>query len=268
MTFHNQQATQVTNITLNVSDLSNMINFYTQVLGLSINKQSNTHVVFQIGKHGHTLTLQQIEDGRRPSMREAGLFHLAYLLPTRQDLGNFLYHASNLGVQVGGGDHLVSEALYFADPEGNGIEVYYDRPHTQWIWDEQKVKMDTLEVDANDLIAQRSESGWQGMPDHAKIGHLHLKTADLAEAHNFYINQLGFTHISDFPQALFMSTQQYHHHIAANTWQSNAQREDNNHSLGLAHVDIYKPNVQSETLIGPEGFEIAIHNNSSLVADK
>ncbi|MDW8565908.1 VOC family protein [Staphylococcus shinii] len=268
MSFHDNQSIQVTNITLNVADLKKMTTFYTQILGLAIKSETNTVVTFNIGSNGHTLTLQEINNGRRPSIRESGLFHIALLLPNRQDLGNFLYHAASLGVQIGGGDHLVSEALYFADPEGNGIEIYDDRPKENWLWEDNKVKMDTLGVDVDDLVAQRSETGWQGMPDNAKIGHLHLKAVNLDESEDFYINKLGLEHISDFPQALFMSMNHYHHHIAINTWQSNIVRQDNDSSLGLSKVSIYKPNADREQFVGPEGFEIIIHSNENLVADK
>lgn len=268
MSFHDNQSIQVTNITLNVADLTKMTIFYTQILGLAIKSETNTVVTFNIGSNGHTLTLQEINNGRRPSIRESGLFHIALLLPNRQDLGNFLYHAASLGVQIGGGDHLVSEALYFADPEGNGIEIYDDRPKENWLWEDNKVKMDTLGVDVDDLVAQRSETGWQGMPDNAKIGHLHLKAVNLDESEDFYIYKLGLEHISDFPQALFMSMNHYHHHIAINTWQSNIVRQDNDSSLGLSKVSIYKPNADREQFVGPEGFEIIIHSNENLVADK
>ncbi|PTJ81583.1 glyoxalase [Staphylococcus succinus] len=268
MTFHDNASTHVTNITLNVADLSTMRIFYKQILGLTIRYENKTSIVFNIGKNSHTLTLNEIIDARRPSMREAGLFHIAILLPTRADLGNFLYHASSMGIQVSGGDHLVSEALYFADPEGNGIEVYYDRPKSTWAWDNSKVKMDTLAVDVNDLVAQRTETGWDSMPDNAKIGHLHLKVADLAQAKQFYMGQLGLQHISDFPQALFMSTNNYHHHIATNTWQSDTVRIDNSNSLGLTHVDIYKPESEKLQLLSPEGFSVTIHSDTSCVADK
>ncbi|WP_440857243.1 VOC family protein [Staphylococcus shinii] len=268
MSFHDNQSIQVTNITLNVADLKKMTTFYTQILGLAIKSETNTVVTFNIGSNGHTLTLQEINNGRRPSIRESGLFHIALLLPNRQDLGNFLYHAASLGVQIGGGDHLVSEALYFADPEGNGIEIYDDRPKENWLWEDNKVKMDTLGVDVDDLVAQRSETGWQGMPDNAKIGHLHLKAVNLDESEDFYIYKLGLEHISDFPQALFMSMNHYHHHIAINTWQSNIVRQDNDSSLGLSKVSIYKPNADREQFVGPEGFEIIIHSNENLVADK
>lgn len=264
-TFHSSEATQVTNITLNVKDLTTMTDFYSKVLGFTIAQQNDQQTIFNVGKHGHTLTLNRLIDGRQPGFREAGLFHIAYLLPSRTDLANFLYHASQLNLAVGGGDHLVSEALYFNDPEGNGIEVYQDRPAEGWQWNDGFVKMDTLEVDANDLIAQRSIEGWQGWPEDGIIGHLHLKTHDLGQARAFYIDELGLEHISNFPQALFMSTQKYHHHIAVNTWQSNVARTHNHQSYGLTHFDIYQPNAQINHLTSPEGFDITIHGDKNLV---
>lgn len=264
-TFHSSEATQVTNITLNVKDLNTMTDFYSNVLGFTINKQTEQQTIFYIGKHGHTLTLNRLIDGRQPGFREAGLFHIAYLLPSRVDLANFLYHASQLNIAVGGGDHLVSEALYFNDPEGNGVEVYQDRPDEGWQWNDGFVKMDTLQVDANDLIAQRSKEGWQGWPEDGIIGHLHLKTHDLGQARAFYIDDLGLEQISNFPQALFMSTQKYHHHIAVNTWQSNIARTHNQLSYGLTHVDIYQPNAEIKHLTSPEGFDIKIHGDKNLV---
>lgn len=259
--FHSINATQVTNITLNVKNLNKMTEFYSTVLGFKINNQNKQQTIFQVGTQGHTLTLNELVDGRQPDFREAGLFHIAYLLPSRVELANFLYHVSQLNIPVGGGDHLVSEALYFADPEGNGIEVYQDRSADGWQWNDGFVKMDTLEVDANDLIAQRSKEGWQGWPDNGKIGHLHLKTHDLEQARAFYIDKLGFEHISHFPQALFMSTQKYHHHIAVNTWQSNKPRVNNDQTYGLAHIDIYQPHTVEGHVTSPEGFAITIHGH-------
>ena len=263
--FHTTEATQVTNITLNVQDFKKMTDFYSNILGFSIKEQNDQSVTFNVGAHGHTLTLHLLEDGRRPGFREAGLFHIAYLLPSRTDLANFLFHMSRMNIPVGGGDHLVSEALYFNDPEGNGIEVYQDRPTDTWQWSDGFVKMDTLEVNADDLIAQRSEEGWQGWPADGKIGHLHLKTHDLGQAREFYIDQIGLEHISQYPQSLFMSTQKYHHHIAANIWQSNQVRLDNEQTYGLAHFDIYKPNVEETHLTSPEGFDITLHSDTSVV---
>lgn len=267
MTFHDSTATQVTNITLNVANLTNMTQFYTDVLGLTIASKDDTQAILNIGTSGHTLTLRVISEARKPAMSEAGLFHMAFLVPTRTDLANFLYHAANLGIQVGGGDHLVSEALYFADVEGNGIEIYQDRDASTWQWGNDYVKMDTLQVDAEDLLAQRTVDGWQGMPAQAKLGHLHLKAANLESARNFYITELGLQHISHYPQALFMSTNRYHHHIAVNVWQSSQPRLDNDHSLGLYHIDIYKPQAQNQTSISPEGFSVTVHSDRTTVPE-
>jgi len=261
--FHSIDATQVTNVTLNVKDLNKLTDFYSNVLGFSIEKQTNQQTVFNIGNLGYTLTLNELNNGRQPEFREAGLFHVAYLLPTRSDLADFLYHANNLNIAMGGGDHLVSEALYFTDPEGNGIEVYHDRPSEDWVWRDGFVKMDTLEVNVNDLMAQRSNEGWQGWPEEGKIGHLHLKTHNLESAYEFYVEKLGFEHISNFPQALFMSTQKYHHHITTNTWQSNKIRTQNEQTYGLCHFDIYQPNANTTHVTSPEGFDITIHGNET-----
>ena len=120
--------------------------------------------------------------------------------------------------------------------------------------------MDTLEVNVNDLMAQRSNEGW---PEEGKIGHLHLKTHNLESAYEFYVEKLGFEHISNFPQALFMSTQKYHHHIATNTWQSNKIRTQNEQTYGLCHFDIYQPNANTTHVTSPEGFDITIHGNET-----
>lgn len=227
MAFHDKTATQVTNIELNVRDLDLMTTFYKNILGLSVKSSDDNTTVLSVGTGGHTLTLHLLEDGRQTSPREAGLFHIAFLLPTTEDLANFLYFVAQKNMGIGAGDHLVSEALYFNDPEGNGIEVYRDRPSSSWEWQNGKVKMDTLEVDSQTLLTHRTDEGWQGMPAKGMIGHLHLKTHDLDAAYQCYIEQLGFQHVSDFPRALFMSTNHYHHHIAANTWQSNQARQNN-----------------------------------------
>ncbi|MCG7338046.1 VOC family protein [Staphylococcus sp. ACRSN] len=267
MSFHDEHATQVTNITLNVKDLETMIHFYQTTLGFSPIDESSTSITFKVGDGGHTLTLNELSNGRQPSLRESGLFHIAYLLPSRSDLADFLYHVTQLGIQVGGGDHLVSEALYFNDPEGNGIEIYQDRDAKVWQWEDEKVKMDTLAVDVNTLLTHQSQEGWRGLPSGAKIGHLHLKTIDINKAYQFYVEQLGLELVSTLPNALFMSTNHYHHHIAANTWQSSILRTENNNTLGLTSIDLYKPNTDHTRLLSPEGFNITIHSDKSTVPE-
>ena len=122
--FHGKDANLVKGITLNVKDLEKMTVFYDSILGLNIKSKDDKQTVFEIGNSGHTIILNLLVDGREPSMREAGLFHLAILLPTTADLADFLLHASRLNVRLGAGDHIVSEALYLNDPEGNGLVTY------------------------------------------------------------------------------------------------------------------------------------------------
>ena len=262
MMFHDTTAPQVTNVTLNVADLNRMRAFYTDVLGLEEKTREANVVVLQIGDSNHTITLRYIASGRRPAVSEAGLFHIAFLLPGAKDLADFLHFASNKGIMISGGDHLVSEALYLNDPEGNGIEIYRDRASEAWHWENGLVRMDTLEVDIEALLEQRSQLGWQGMPKEAMIGHVHLKTHDLHLAQQFYIGKLGLNVVSVLPKALFMSANDYHHHVAVNAWQSHRERIQNHASYGLAHLDIYSPNVREETVQAPEGFEVTLYSKA------
>ncbi|GGI40705.1 VOC family protein [Mammaliicoccus stepanovicii] len=258
--FHNKDATLVTGIILNVRDLEKMKVFYESVLGLDIIEQDHEHIQFRIGKSEHTITLKSLLDGRTPSMREAGLFHVALLLPTRSDLANFLVHVSRLNVQIGAGDHIVSEALYLNDPEGNGIEVYCDRDSQSWNWKNGQVKMDTVELNIENLIQASSNNGWNRMPNGAVLGHLHLKTHDIEEAKPFYLNILNLdVVVGNFPKALFMSSKDYHHHIAINTWQSHKKLENSEASYGISRISMQVPNLKKQTLISPEGLPFDIN---------
>ncbi len=258
--FHDKDAVFVKGITLNVKDLEKMNVFYESILGLNVIVKEDYKVVYEIGDSGHTLTLNLLEDGRQPSVREAGLFHIALLLPTTEDLADFLLHASRLNIPLGAGDHIVSEALYFNDPEGNGIEIYRDRDYHNWSWNDGNVMMDTLEVNAEELIKHATDAGWNGMPDGAKIGHLHLKTNDIEASKDFYLNTLKLNKVVDtYPNALFMSTKNYHHHIAINTWQSNTSREDSDNSYGLSNIIIQMPGVGKSVLTSPDGLHFEIN---------
>ena len=115
MAFHDTTATQITNINLNVKDLDTMITYYTNILGFTVLSQTEDKAILGIGNSGHTLTMNVLKDGRQPAVSEAGLFHIAYLLPTDTDLANFLYFVANKGMRIGAGDHLVSQAFYFND---------------------------------------------------------------------------------------------------------------------------------------------------------
>jgi len=158
--------------------------------------------------------------GARPaaSRGQLGLFHVAYLLPDRPALGRFVRHLADLGVPAGAGDHLVSEALYLADPDGLGIEVYADRPRETWRRAGPELVMTTDPVDMPGLAAA-ADGPWTGMPAGTRVGHVHLHVGDLAAAGAFYGDALGLHRtVWSYPGALFLAAGGYHHHLGTNTW--------------------------------------------------
>jgi catechol 2,3-dioxygenase len=151
-----------------------------------------------------------------------GLFHQAILYPTRRDLARALRRVIDSGWRLtGASDHLVSEALYLNDPEGNGIELYRDRPREEWTYAGGQLEMATLPLHLQDLMGELDgdDAGSSGAPAGTRIGHVHLNVADLAAAESFYADVLGFdVTVRGYPGALFVSAGGYHHHIGMNTW--------------------------------------------------
>ncbi|MBX6365824.1 MAG: VOC family protein, partial [Gemmatimonadetes bacterium] len=154
-----------------------------------------------------------------PERGRLGLYHYAILLPDRAALGRFLAHLRRLGVDVGMSDHLVSEALYLRDPDGLGIEVYADRPRSEWRWHGGQLAMATRPLDLRGVLAAGGGEPWTGMPAGATMGHVHLHVGDLAAAAAFYHRALGLDVVVwSYPGALFLSAGGYHHHLGLNTW--------------------------------------------------
>lgn len=227
----------IAEVTLVVDELSKVSDFYQQALGLSpIALQPDMHVL-GVGERGF-MRLRADSDARRWRPREAGLFHTAFLLPSRADLAAWLQHAIALRLPLSGAsDHLVSEALYLQDPEGNGIEVYADRPRAQWQWRGGEVVMATERLDIDGLLAAAARP-WQGAPPEARIGHVHLQVGDIAEAEAFYRQQLGLDLTCRYPGALFLSVGGYHHHVAVNTWNSGGAARRRPPVTGLAELTL------------------------------
>jgi catechol 2,3-dioxygenase len=151
----------------------------------------------------------------------AGLFHLAVLVPTRADLACALRRVWEAGWHLSGAaDHLVSEALYLSDPEGNGIELYRDRPRDEWRYAGDELEMATLPLDLEDLLAEPTDgSDASVMPDGTVLGHVHLQVSDLPSARAFWVDALGLdVTVQSYPGALFTSAGGYHHHVGLNTW--------------------------------------------------
>lgn len=214
--FHTGEATFISHVHLNVSDLTKMVQFYENVIGLHVLEQSANTAMLGVGEEAF-LTLHAPEAVKPKQHRETGLYHFAILVPTARDLGVVLRHFINLKIPLGAADHIVSEALYLSDPEGNGIEIYADIDSDMWTWESGYVTMSTLKLDHAQLLQLSEGEAWNGLPEGTKMGHLHLHVSQLEDARQFY-ETLGFQVVSELPTALFMSTEGYHHHIAVNVW--------------------------------------------------
>ena len=181
---------------------------------------------------------------RHASPHEAGLFHTAILFDTQADLAAALYSVATRYPRTftGSADHLVSNAFYFQDPEGNGVELYWDRDRTEWSWTHGMVDMATIYVDPNAFVqehlTQRALDTAASRP--GRVGHVHLSVGDVATAKAFYVDRLGFaTTAAMGDQALFVSAGGYHHHMAMNTWNSRgAGRRQLGLGLGLVRIEV------------------------------
>lgn len=211
----------VADVTLRVRDLDAMVAYYTRDLGLAVLAERPSHVDLGVDE-AVLLKLEHVASAKLKAHRATGLFHTAFLVPSRAALGQWLSSATKRGLTFdGASDHHVSEALYLADPEGNGIEVYADRARSEWKRQNDEIVMATDPLDAKSLLA-----AGQRLPENAKlpsgtrVGHIHLCVSDLAAADAFFSQGLGFDLTYGRAGAKFFSTGGYHHHVAVNTWSS------------------------------------------------
>ncbi len=246
-------ATVVGLVSLTVSDLTRSVTFYTQTIGLALLEQDETTATLGVGKT--PLLLITESTGAKPWQREGasytGLYHFALLVPTRADLGRWVRHWLELGLPLGQGDHLVSEALYISDPDENGIEVYWDRPRSTWRWANGKVQMASDPVDIRGLLVEAELAGepWTGLPVGTRLGHIHLQIGDIAEGARFYHDLLGFDIVAQMPSALFVSAGGYHHHIGMNIWHSRGASPAPTGTVGLRFFTIDFPNAEARQAV-------------------
>jgi catechol 2,3-dioxygenase len=230
-------ATTVGHLTLAVKNLEEQRDFYLKVIGLTELDCKSKYV--DLGIPGKLiLRLKHCPDGKQYP-HAPGFFHLAIRLPGMGELGQWLKHLLDSKYPLGGaGDHLVSEALYLTDPEGNGIEIYYDRPKDQWEYNENGIKMDTLAVDLESLLEKADDRTFAGLPPGSSLGHIHLRVNDVKKAVEFYRDVLGFQVMALWPGAGFLSAGGYHHHIGVNMWNSRGAQPAPADSLGLVSYTI------------------------------
>jgi catechol 2,3-dioxygenase len=204
----------------------------------------------------------------------SGLFHLAILVPSRPDLARALQRVAEAGWRLSGAsDHLVSEALYLSDPEGNGIELYSDRPRDEWPVRGGEIQMATVPLDLDSLLGElHKEDATAAMPSGTRIGHVHLNVGDLPAAEAFYSGALGFdVTVRGYPGALFVSAGGYHHHLGLNTWAGDGAPPPPAGSLGLRQFEIKLPGTAEleaeENRLREAGFEPRREGDRVLVTD-
>jgi catechol 2,3-dioxygenase len=234
-------------VSLNVSDIQRSLDFYQSVLGFkSLGKPSNERAVLSADGSRQLVELLRAKDPENES-RRAGLYHFAILLPERKYLADILQSLREKTDQVhfdGLADHLVSEAVYIRDPDFNGVEIYRDRPRSEWKRNGDMVGMATLRLDTEDLLKEETASGWKSMPAKTVIGHVHLHVRNLPKAMKFYRDVLGLDFTATYPSAYFFSAGGYHHHVAANTWLGTISRASPD-KLGLNHFGIELPDSEA-----------------------
>jgi catechol 2,3-dioxygenase len=225
-------------IALIVRDLQSMARFYQRVIGLKVMDLASNRAALGAGD---AVLVELRHDPAAPlqSRREAGLFHTAFLLPSRADLGAWIAHAGQESVRLtGAADHLVSEAVYLSDPEGNGIEVYVDRPSDAWPRHGGMIEMASEPLDLGGLAAAAAGHDWSGFPENGTVGHVHLQVGDIPAAEDFYVGVLGLDLTCRYQGASFFGSGGYHHQMAANVWNSQGATERSEGAAGLDEVEI------------------------------
>lgn len=219
------EATRLGRVRLQVADLARSLAFYEDILGLSVLGRLKNRAVLGVQDPSRPLVeLVERPGARRTGPRERlGLFHVALRLPNRAALGQLVRRVAETDVQFGMSDHRVSEAVYLTDPDGLGIEVYADRPPSEWERDtDGQIVMTTEPLDKRPLLEAAGSTSWTGVPTGTRVGHVHLHVGDLDRAAAFYHTALGMDKtVWSYPGALFLSAGGYHHHLGTNVWAGN-----------------------------------------------
>jgi catechol 2,3-dioxygenase len=214
-------ATQMGTVELSVSDLERSLEYWQSVVGLRVLARETGTA--SLGADRELVRFVE-EPGARPADGRTGLYHVALLVPDRRSLARWLAHAARDRIGLEGlSDHYVSEAIYLRDPDRHGIEIYADRP--RGLWEGQVMeRMTTLPIDVENLLGELADPAaepFDGLPDGTRVGHVHLRVADVGETVAFYRDVLGMGLMAQLgPTAAFLSAGGYHHHIGGNTWES------------------------------------------------
>lgn len=257
-------------VRLKVLDLGRVRDFYARFIGLRIRDQGPRHV--SLGTTEATLLHLETAPGiTTAGRRAAGLFHTAFLLPDREALGAWLIHAAKSGAPiVGASDHIVSEAIYLTDPEGNGVEIYADRARAHWHDPDGAIHMSTGPLDLNELASSATDL-WTGFHEFGALGHVHLQVGNLAQADAFWKEVMGLDLTTSYPGASFYATGGYHHHIAANIWNSKGAPARSDTLSGLSEIQfmVREPDLLEEVArrARASGHRASIKNDALCLSD-
>ena len=261
--------TRIGRVRLQVADLNRSLVYYRDILGLR--PQESTHPgVARGAADGRVLVELHERPGARPASPGGtlGLFHFAMLLPDRAALGRFLGHATERRAISGLADHAVSEAVYLTDPDGLGIEIYADRPRSDWrVRPDGELYLTTQPLHVNGVLAAGGGGPWTGAPAGTTMGHVHLHVGDLERAAAFYHRAVGFDKIVwNYPGALFLSAGGYHHHLGTNTWSRGAVAADDQARLLSWDLETTDPDAVANS-IARAGYTVSRENDGPHVAD-
>lgn len=235
-------------VTLIVSDLERSLAFYEKTIGLR--RISSGEGQVEVGAGGRTLLILKEKKGAIPQPTySTGLFHVAILVPSRLDLVRAIYHFAETRYSLQGyADHNVSEAFYLADPDGNGLEIYRDRPRSEWRYRDGALVMGTYPIDLEDFFAELGGSPplWRGLPDGTRIGHMHLRVGNIQKAQAFYHEVIGFEVMAAMSGAAFLAAGGYHHHLGLNVWQSQDAPPPPVNAVGLEEFTVILPNAAEQ----------------------
>jgi len=246
MEFHQKPATFVEHVRIKVTNLERSLKYYQDIIGFDILEQTSHTAKLTADGKTSILSLEQPENVVPKQGRTTGLYHFAILLPKKSDLANIVVHLAEKGIRIGSSDHLVSEALYLFDPDGNEIEIYIDRDPSEWIWNGEEVAMTVDPLDFDNLLKNAKTGITWKMPEDTIMGHVHLHVADLVKTEEFYVQGLGFEVVNRYgKQALFLSTAKYHHHVGVNTWNGVGAPQPPENSVGMEFFKLIFPDEEA-----------------------
>jgi catechol 2,3-dioxygenase len=260
-------------VALTVSDLSRSLDYYQNRIGLRLLEKENGKAVLGAGER--QLLMLQEQPGVRPIRGRTGLYHFALLLPSRHDLGLTLNHLLESNTPISGySDHAVSEAIYLTDPDGHGIEIYRDRPRSEWQLSGGHVRMTVDPFDFHGVLGEVEDPppAWGGMPDGTMMGHIHLHVAHIAPTEQFYVGALDFDVMARYGSAAtFLAANGYHHHLGANTWAGVGAPPPPEDGARLLWYEICLPSEEHLDTVGrqleEQGYQVEKQANGIMTQD-